>query len=218
MYIYAYLVWNIIHTFLNLYIFMYTYMYIYKHIDILANIYAYSYISKYIETHTYVYMYIYNYLVRNTFWNTFHKTCIHIHVHIHILNLYRITSHTCIESLSNHFTNVQRFTKYSVYKTIMSIHRHRVWGGVATGRRIYRVPTISKLLKIIGPAEYRLFYRALLQKRLMILRSLLIVATPYESRFSLLHHPCYVDSRIDDTHISDVDDMGLLRLVGSFKL
>jgi len=30
-------------------------------------------------------------------------------------------------------------------------------------------------------AEYRLFYRALLQKRPMILRSLLIVATPYHS-------------------------------------
>ena len=31
-------------------------------------------------------------------------------------------------------------------------------------------------------AEYRLFYRALLQKRPIILRSLLIIATPYMSR------------------------------------
>jgi len=45
---------------------------------------------------------------------------------------------------------------------------------------MYGVPTISRLLKIIGLfAEYSLFYWALLQKRPMILRSLLIVATPY---------------------------------------
>ena len=46
----------------------------------------------------------------------------------------------------------------------------------------YGVATISRLLKIIGLfAAYRLFYRALLQKRPVILRSLLIVATPYQT-------------------------------------
>jgi len=35
-------------------------------------------------------------------------------------------------------------------------------------------------------AEYRLFYRALLQKRPIILRSLLIVASPYLSAMSPL--------------------------------
>jgi len=35
-------------------------------------------------------------------------------------------------------------------------------------------------------AEYRLFYRALLQKRPLILRSLLIVATPYPDLLSYL--------------------------------
>ena len=48
-------------------------------------------------------------------------------------------------------------------------------------RIIYWVATISRLLKITGLfilAEYRLFYRNLLQKRPIILRSLLIVATP----------------------------------------
>jgi len=38
----------------------------------------------------------------------------------------------------------------------------------------YGVATFSRLLKIIG-----LFYRALLQERPIILRSLLIIATPY---------------------------------------
>jgi len=44
---------------------------------------------------------------------------------------------------------------------------------------IYRVATISRLLQIICLfAEYSLFCRALLQKRPVILRSLLIVANP----------------------------------------
>jgi len=45
----------------------------------------------------------------------------------------------------------------------------------------YGVATISRLLKIIVSfAEYNLFYRALSQKKPMILRSLLIVATPQD--------------------------------------
>jgi len=43
----------------------------------------------------------------------------------------------------------------------------------------YGVDTSSRLLQIIGLfAEYSLFYRALLQRRPIILKSLLIVATP----------------------------------------
>jgi len=43
------------------------------------------------------------------------------------------------------------------------------------------VASISRLLKLqVSFAEYRLFYRALLQKRPIILRSLLVIATPYE--------------------------------------
>ena len=38
---------------------------------------------------------------------------------------------------------------------------------------------LSILLHHLSFAEYHLFYRALLQKRPIILRSLLIVATPY---------------------------------------
>jgi len=37
---------------------------------------------------------------------------------------------------------------------------------------------------VVSFAEYRLFYRALLQKRPMILRSLLIVATPCQKTVS----------------------------------
>jgi len=48
------------------------------------------------------------------------------------------------------------------------------------------------LLRLVGSlklyvsfAEYRLFYRALLQKRPRILRNLLIVATPYAVRWQI---------------------------------
>jgi len=51
-------------------------------------------------------------------------------------------------------------------------------------------------------AEYRLFYRALLQKRPVILRSLLMVATPY------------LESEQPQSFLS----VGWLRLVGSLKL
>jgi len=43
---------------------------------------------------------------------------------------------------------------------------------------------VGSLKLEVSFAEYRLFYRALLQKRPMILRSLRIVATPYEGRLS----------------------------------
>ena len=46
-------------------------------------------------------------------------------------------------------------------------------------QKSYEVATISRLLKIISlSAEYRLFYRALVQKRPTIFKSLLIEATP----------------------------------------
>ena len=41
---------------------------------------------------------------------------------------------------------------------------------------------VGSLKKQVSFAKYRLFYRALLQKRPIILRSLLIVATPYSLR------------------------------------
>ena len=51
---------------------------------------------------------------------------------------------------------------------------------LAAMKDMHGVATISRLLKLqVSFAEYRLFYRALLQKRPIILSSLLIAATPY---------------------------------------
>ena len=49
---------------------------------------------------------------------------------------------------------------------------------------------MSSLENIVSFAEYGLFYRALLQKRPIILRSLLIVATPYQSVVGYYHSKC----------------------------
>jgi len=61
----------------------------------------------------------------------------------------------------------------------------------------YGVAPISRLLKLqVSVAEYSLFYRALLQKRPIILRSLLIVATLYEwivSHIWTSHDTCECD-------------------------
>jgi len=49
-----------------------------------------------------------------------------------------------------------------------------------------RLRLVGSLKLQVSFAEYRLFYRALLQKRPIISRSLLIVATPYQVRASTL--------------------------------
>ena len=46
---------------------------------------------------------------------------------------------------------------------------------------------VGSLKLYVSFAEYHLFYRALLQKRPMILRSLLIVATPYDHLSMCIH-------------------------------
>jgi len=66
---------------------------------------------------------------------------------------------------------------------------------------------VGSLKLQVSFAEYRLFYRALLQKRPVILRSLLIVATPYDARDVMAQH---YDAEC-------VHTMDWLRLVGSLK-
>ena len=64
----------------------------------------------------------------------------------------------------------------------------------------YGMATISRFLKIIGLfcRISSLFYRALLQKRPIILRSLLVVATPYDTHIALLYTLYY------DLHITQI--------------
>jgi len=64
---------------------------------------------------------------------------------------------------------------------------------------VYVVDAISRLLIVIGLfAEYRLFYRALLQKRPITLRSLLMVATPYVHVYVYMYTYAHIHL---DTHM-----------------
>jgi len=49
---------------------------------------------------------------------------------------------------------------------------------------------VGSLKLYVSFAEHSLFYRALLQKRRILLRSLLIVATPYPDIMACLNEPC----------------------------
>jgi len=64
--------------------------------------------------------------------------------------------------------------------------RHSVWR-YSSHSCVYGVATIRGLsLKLrVSFAEYRLYYRALVQKKPTILRSLLVVATPYSLMYDL---------------------------------
>ena len=83
----------------------------------------------------------------------------------------------------------------------------------------YGVATISRLLKITSLfCRIRLFYRAVLQKRPIILRSLLIVATPYKSIVTV--HGTLKRFRTLKRSMTPslLYIWGWLRLVGSLKL
>jgi len=70
-------------------------------------------------------------------------------------------------------------TPYIVHKWPKSMFTMLSLKSSRAASQVYGVATISRLLKIIGLfAESSLFYRALLQKRPIIYRSLLNVATP----------------------------------------
>ena len=60
---------------------------------------------------------------------------------------------------------------------------------------------VSSLQLQVSVAEYRLFYRALLQKRHMILRSLLIVATPYTWMWRHVSFTAYMNTMTCDDEI-----------------
>jgi len=74
-------------------------------------------------------------------------------------------SHTCV-------------WKYFTRALINLIYLHYLYDPKAMGW----LRLVGSLKSYVSFAEYRLFYRALVQKRPTILRSLLIVATPYHAQ------------------------------------
>ena len=163
-------------------------MYIYiLYIIICVSMYIYDATHMYIHTYTYIYVYIFleSQLAAKSgpsFENLRHRRAImagknsqsssFLYVSLTRSSLLR-ECHNC----STEFVKQQ----YNI------THRSRgeqEWQAKMLGTELYsqvtyEVATISRLLKImVSFAESRLFLRALLQKRPIILRSLLIVAAP----------------------------------------
>ena len=80
-------------------------------------------------------------------------------------------------------TSKRRFSSWGMMRT--ASHRGKWYilltntkRGIFSSHKVVYSPH-APYLCVNSPLEYRLFYRALLQKRPMILRSVLMVATPY---------------------------------------
>ena len=75
---------------------------------------------------------------------------------------------------------------------------------------------VGSLKLQVSFAEYRLFYRALLQKRPIILKSLLIVATPYsyDDVVSLYHYVTSGDGTTASYGVATISRF--LKMIGLF--
>jgi len=120
------------------------------HIHLLSvKIHIYIYMIVYIYVYTYIYMYIHIYICIFTY--IYIYICIHIYMHTYVQTNMCSYIHICMYMCAH----MWRYT-------------HMGW-----------LQLVGSLKSLVFFAENSLFYRALLQKRPIILRSLLIVATPY---------------------------------------
>ena len=89
-------------------------------------------------------------------------------------------STVCFPWLRNPYMATKKLRFLIHMSAVHRSHARYVWDYrvMHSKQEMHGVATISRLLQVFF-AEYVLFYRALLQKRRIILRSLLIVATPY---------------------------------------
>jgi len=146
---------------MHIYMYIYVYMYIHTHIYIYAYIYIciYIYVYTYVYIHVFIYMYIYTY----TYTYTYMYMYMYIYIYIYIYVYVYIYIHT----------HIYIYIYIYIYSFLF-----RRWHICPP---LFILATIRTLLNImdVSFAENSLFSRALLQKRLIILRSLLIVATPY---------------------------------------
>ena len=119
-----------------------------------------------------------------------HRTTIHVSV-LTNLNMYHCH---CAGHSSRTWTCIVVQNIYHEHKSHRHKHEHvssydlsydLPYGRHAHGMGWLRL--VGSLKLQVAFAEYSLFYRSLLQKRPMILRSLLIVATPYDSTNTRQH-------------------------------
>jgi len=127
-----------------------------------------------IYTYRFIYIYMYTYMY------------IHIHIYVYIHTYMYIYIYKSIIIYIKGYKNVYVCIYIHMYMYLY-IFKHMGW-----------LQLVGSLKLQVSLAEYCLFNRALLQKRPIILRSLLIVATPYYISYGV-------------TSIS-----GLLKIIGLF--
>ena len=168
----------------------------------------------YSHTHTYTYTYAYTYTYTYTYTHKHKHAHAHVHTHAHshtmrlspllqknllaiVIPLILSLTHTHILSVSlSVCLSVSLSLSLSLYLFLSLFlphtHTHEHMELVVAEEPVGDCNTMGWLrwvgsIKLqVSFAEYHLFYRALLQKRPIILRSLLIVATPY--LYSLTHN------------------------------
>ena len=101
--------------------------------------------------------------------------CIYVHTPYVCIYMFRYCRHTTFQRI--HMYAQRIFTCEYMYTHHMCAYIDMGW-----------LRLVGSLKLQVSFAEYRLFYRALLQKRPMILRSLLIEATPYMHLWALFTH------------------------------
>jgi len=136
------------------------YMYIYVYTCIIY-IYMYIYICIHIYIYIYVYIYIHIYAYMHECKYTYMRICIYTHTHLQSTDV---------------FSPRAISFSYSIYTSVY------------TSYTMGWLRLVGSLKSYVSFAEYRLFDRALLQKRPIILRSLLIVATPYYTLHPYSNH------------------------------
>jgi len=151
-----------IHTFIHTYIHAYTNAYLHTNIHMNVHTFLHTYI------HTYIQMYLPTYI------HTYLPTYIHTYIHTNI----HTNKHTYLH------TRVR--TCHYLHCAWISLSRRPKYVYIHTMGWIRLVGTLKVQVSI---AEYKPFYRALLQKKPIILRSLRIVATPYTI---LIHYDTFV--------------------------
>ena len=188
--------WVYIYIYSNIYINMYIYVFKYMHMNIYiyTRIYIHMYVCIYsytcMYTHIYICIYIYLYICIYIYIYMYMYTCIYVYIHVYIYIYINTYIYKYIYTYIRMYINTQTNTNKSYNRAntgLIKLPRIRAPPSSFIARYLNTQPrTDMGWLRLAGSftlqvsfAEYSLFYRALLQKRPIILRSLLTVAPPY---------------------------------------
>jgi len=179
-FIHMLLVYLCIHIYEHISYDVYTWIHTYAHTNIQTYKHAYihskdSLTHKHMYTHTNTRSIIALLLLHDT--QTHMRT--HEHAYMHVKNTAtheHMYTHTHTHAVSSHCYYSMNINYMMLYFVL--IHREIITMGW--------LRLVGSLNLQVSSAEYSLFYRVLLQKRPIILRSLLIVATPYMNIKSMI--------------------------------